>query len=221
MSAGTLNPSIINSFDYEFEWQCISLLFDAYLFVKSNYRIDIDCEEEYISAVLFDYIDKSQQAIKWQIDITTEYRIYKNEVLKKKKTVKTAPRIDLRFCGWKNNTKLTCSVEAKNLIETDTVKKGRKSKISAGYLHKRYIDTGIDNYVSGRYPSNGCLVGYILQGKTENIIGCINQHLQNCSRVPEILIRQSFELPNIDLSYLSKHANELTIKHLMFDFTVV
>jgi hypothetical protein len=217
-----LNDAIIGTFNCEFEYRCMSLLVESYFYVKLQYRIDIGCEEEYISAILFDYIDKCPQASQWNIDIVPEYRLYKNEVLKKKKSAKTAPRIDLRFCGWSYDRKLTYFIEAKNLIETNTAKnkKERKSKISAKHLHKRYIETGINNYLSGHYPSNGCLSGYILQGKTENIIDCINQHLQNCSREQEILIRQSFELPNFDSSYRSKHKNNITIKHLMFDFTV-
>lgn len=215
-----LNSTIIGAFNYEFEWRCMSLLSEAYTDAKSKYKITIDYEEENISAILFDYIDNCSQAEKWDIHISDEFRIYNDSILQGKKSAKSVPRTDLRFGMWSNGAKLTYFVEAKNLIETNCSKKGRKSKIFAQYLHKRYIATGIDNYLSGHYPSNGCLIGYILQGETENIIGCINQHLQNCSREPEILIRQSFGLPNFDSAYLSKHKNNMTIKHLMFDFTV-
>ena len=215
-----LNSAIIGAINNGFEYRCMSLLLESYSDVKLKDIVNIDCEEEYISAVLFDYIDKCPQSFEWNIDITPEYRFYEDEVLKRKKSAKTATRIDLRFCGWADDRKLTYFIEAKILIETDTAKKERKSKISAKYLHKRYIATGIDSYLSSHYPSNGCLIGYILQGETENIIGSINQHLQNYSREQELLIRQSFGLPNFDSAYLSKHKNNITIKHLMFDFTV-
>ena len=91
MSRGVLDASIVNSFKQGFEWKCINLLIDAYTYVNSSNNINIDCEEEYISAVLFDYIDNCQQAINWKIDITPEYRLYKNDVLKKMKSAKTAP----------------------------------------------------------------------------------------------------------------------------------
>lgn len=219
MSRGVLDASIVNSFKQGFEWKCINLLIDAYTYVNSSNNINIDCEEEYISAVLFDYIDNCQQAINWKIDITPEYRLYKNDVLKKVKSAKTAPRIDFRLCGWSNNSKLTYFVEAKNLIEIDSYKSNRKSKIPANKLHIRYIETGIDNYLSGQYPSNGCLVGYILQGKTENIVSMLNTCLCNLSRKPEILQLQSLEQINFKPYYISSHNNVSSIKHLMFDFT--
>lgn len=219
MSRGVLDASIVNSFKQGFEWKCINLLIDAYTYVNSSDSINIDCEEEYISAVLFDYIDNCQQAINWKIDITPEYHLYKNDVLKKMKSAKTAPRIDFRLCGWSNNSKLTYFVEAKNLIEIDSYKSNRKSKIPANKLHIRYIETGIDNYLSGQYPSNGCLVGYILQGKTENIVSMLNTCLCNLSRKPEILQLQSLEQINFKPYYISSHNNVSSIKHLMFDFT--
>jgi hypothetical protein len=193
----------------------VNLLIVSYCYVKSNYVVDIDCEEEYISALILDYIDKCPQASEWNIDITPEYRLYTDEVLNKKKSAKTSPRIDLRFSGWANKMKRTYFVEAKNLIEIDTLKKGNTITVSAQYLHKRYIKTGIDNYLSGRYPLNGCLVGYILQGKTENIINLINKYLRNHDRKSEILITK---LPNSNLRYLSKHEGNITINHIMLNF---
>lgn len=219
MSRGVLDASIVNSFKQGFEWECINLLIDAYTYVNSSNNINIDCEEEYISAVLFDYIDHCQRAINWKIDITPEYRLYKDDVLKKVKSAKTAPRIDFRLCGWGNNSKLTYFVEAKNLIEVDSYKSNRKSKIPANKLHIRYIETGIDNYLSEQYPSNGCLVGYILQGETENIVSMLNTCLCNLNRKPEILQLQSLEQTDLNLYYISSHSNIPSIKHLMFDFT--
>ena len=219
MSRGVLDMSIVNSFKQGFEWKCINLLIDAYTYVNSGNNINIDCEEEYISAVLFDFIDNCQQAINWKIDITPEYRLYKDDVLKKIKSAKTAPRIDFRLCGWNNNSKLTYFVEAKNLIEVDSFKSNRKSKIQANKLHIRYIETGVDSYLSGQYPSNGCLIGYILQGKTENIVSMLNTCLCNMNREPEILQLQSLEQINFKSYYISSHNNVSSIKHLMFDFT--
>lgn len=213
MSENKPNNDIIVAFNSAFEWKCMSLLTNAYSFVITNNMVSSDCEEEYISAVIFDYIDKCSQSVEWQIDIVPEYRLYKNEILKRKKSAKTAPRIDLRFCGWANSNKLTYFVEAKNLIET-----GRYKKVTARYLHKRYIKTGIDNYLSGKYPANGCLVGYILQGNTANIVGFLNKLLEKSGRNSEILRSQSFDLCGFNSDYLSKHGNMLSLKHLMFEF---
>jgi hypothetical protein len=197
------------------EKRCLILLCESYFSLKTKNIITIDSDEENISKELIINLENNENKLNWKITVIPEFRIYKADNTPAQK----APRIDFCFSCWMSQ-EWQYFVEAKNLIETDASKKGKKSKISAKHLHKRYVETGIDNYLSGRYPSNACLVGYILQGKTENIIGCINQHLQNCSREPEILVGQCFELPNFDSSYLSKHKNDITIKHLMFDFTV-
>ncbi|MDR2119058.1 MAG: hypothetical protein LBP25_05955 [Tannerellaceae bacterium] len=218
MSRGTLDVSIVNSFRQEFEWRCLSLLVDAYTFVNSSNSVNIDCEEEYVSAVLFDYIDNCRQAIAWKIDITPEYRLYKDNVLRKLRSAKEAPRIDLRLSGWTANAKLTYFVEAKNLIEVDSCKSKRKSKISAKNLHIRYIETGMDNYLSGKYPPNGCLIGYILQGKAEHIVSMLNTCLSHSNRKSEVLQPQALDLKNFNAYYISFHNNFPFIKHLMFDF---
>lgn len=220
MNKKTLDGLIVNSFKQEFEWRCLNLLIDAYEFVKLDNSIDIDCEEEYVSAVLFNYIDNCEQAITWKIDITPEYRLYKDDILRKKRPAKEAPRIDFRLCGWATNFKLIYFVEAKNLVEMDSCKSNRKSKISAKKLHLRYIKTGIDNYLSGKYPMNGCLIGYILQGRTENIVSMLNVYLCNIDRESEILQSQSLDLKYFNSYYISVHNNSPFIKHLMFDFTI-
>ncbi|MDR0332414.1 MAG: hypothetical protein LBI15_03030 [Dysgonamonadaceae bacterium] len=210
---GKLGTAFINLTIQCLEKRCLNLLIDGYNYVKSNSEISIDWEEENISAVLFDYIEKCPLAFKWQIDIIPEFRLYAKDILENKKSAKTSSRIDFRFCCWTNTYKFTYFAEAKNLIEVDSFKKGRKTKISATSLHKRYIETGIDNYFSEKYPSNGCLLGYVLQGKTENIIDSINGLLSNNGRQSEQL--------DFDCSkgcYISKN-DKLSIKHLMFDFT--
>jgi len=219
MSKGTFDVSVVNCFRQEFERKCLSLLIDAYTYVNTRNTVNIDCDEEYVSAVLFDYIDRCQQAISWKIDITPEYRLYKDDILRKVKSAKEAPRIDFRLCGWNANSKLTYFVEAKSLIEIDSYKSKRKSKILANKLHIRYIETGIDNYLSGKYPSNGCLIGYILQGKTENIISMLNTCLCNLNRKPEVLQLQALHLMSFNSYYISFHNNISLIKHFMFDFT--
>jgi hypothetical protein len=62
------------------------------------------------------------------------------------------------------------------------------------------------------------MIGYILQGKTENIINYINLYLQDADRASEKLMKQSFGLQNFEYCCLSRQENKFAIKHLMFDF---
>lgn len=145
------------------EKRCLTLLSEGYYVTKSNGNVSIVWEEEDISKELLLSLDTNRKRQEWQINIITKYRFYKNDGI----AAKNATRIDFRFSGWITN-QWKYFAKAKNLIEVDSFKAGRKTKISATELHKRYIETGIDNYLSGKYPQNKCMIGYILQG-TENI----------------------------------------------------
>ena len=206
---GNFNPIFVNSTLQILEKRCLTLLFEGYNAIKLNANITIDWEEEDISKALILYWNTSKKRGLWNIGIIPEHRIYNDDKMPAKK----AARIDFRFSSWTRNQECTYFAEAKNLIETDTLKTGRKTKTSAISLQKRYIKTGIGNYFSGRYPSNGCLLGYVLQGNTQNIIDSINRHLSNNGRQSEQL-----DFDCLEGYYVSKH-NELFIKHLMFDFT--
>ena len=206
---GNFNPIYVNSTLQILEKRCLTLLREGYNATKLNVNISIDWEENDISKELILHLDMNEKKRQWNITIVPEYPIYKNDNVSAKK----ASRIDFRFSNWTDNQEYAYFAEAKNLIEIDSIKAGRKTKISATSLHKRYIETGIDNYVLGKYPSYGCLLGYILQGTTANIIISINELLSNDRRQSEQL-----NFDNSNDCYISKH-NGLLVKHLMFDFT--
>ena len=191
----------------------MTLLCDGYCVVKSKGSISIDKEEEDISKELLLSINANIKRMEWQIDIIPEYRLYKNDGI----AAKSAARIDFRFSGWSTN-QWEYFAEAKNLIEIDSFKAGRKTKISANKLHRRYIETGIDNYLSSKYPQNGCLIGYILQGKTENIVSMLNISLCALNRKTELLQSKDLEFADFISCYVSSHEKFLSMKHLMFDF---
>ncbi|GHV10074.1 hypothetical protein FACS1894162_2470 [Bacteroidia bacterium] len=207
------NSIFVNSTLQILEKRCLTLLSEGYFILKSEGNISVDWDENDISKKLIMSLKGNMKRMSWKIDIVPEYLLYNDDNL----PAKEAPRIDFRFSCWMP-TEWAYFAEAKILIETDAVKTGRKTKISAKRLHKRYVETGIDNYVSGKYPSNGCLIGYILQGQKENIINSLNKCLSNYKRNSEILQEQSFGLQDFNACYLSTHKDFFLIKHLMFDF---
>ncbi|MDR1180368.1 MAG: hypothetical protein LBL13_00095 [Bacteroidales bacterium] len=210
---GNLNPEIIDNTLRTLEKRCLILLCEGYKMLLSQKKISIDWKEEDISKELILCLEPNENRRRWRISIAPEHRFYTDKI-----PAKESPRIDFCFSGW-TDVEWKYYSEAKILIESDSYKKGRRKKISAHFLHKRYIETGIDHYLSGWYPSD-CLSGYILQGKTENIINCINQFLRDCDREKEVLTKQPFELPYFDSLYLSRHKNGFSIKHLIFDFVL-
>ncbi|MDR0384914.1 MAG: hypothetical protein LBH60_02415 [Prevotellaceae bacterium] len=219
MSKGTLNSAIINSFNSEFEWHCMSLLTDACASVQSNHCIDTDCKEEYISAVLFDHIDKSPQAAEWHIDIAPKYRKYVQAVLRKKKVKNIVSEISIQYGGWTNSADLEYFVAAQNVVEfipPEKKKSRNPNPVIISDYHKRYIAI-VDSFLSDK--RRGCMIGYILQGDTKYTVNCINHYLCDSNRVPEILKKRAVKLNGFDACYVSVRKNR-SMKHLMFNFSI-
>ena len=216
---GSLSSNIISQFQKSFETNCLSLFGEAYTHINNNLNITVDWEEENISANFFDYIDKSERAIELNINISDEHRLYYRNILSGQSKAKTASRIDFRLTTNWIQAKKRCDffIEAKNLIENDSIKKGRKSKINAK-KNERYINTGIDSFISDKYPRNGCLIGYVLQGIPENIVNKINLVLNLTNRNTENLKQQICQIENLSLFYLSNHENQRELKHYLIKF---
>jgi hypothetical protein len=221
--SGVLDLSTIEDLQYYdcFVANCLSLLGEAYKYINVNSDISVDWEEENISANLFKYIDESERAIGLNINISDEHRLYYQKILSGTKAAKTASRIDFRLTtNWTEKKKrFEFFIEAKNLIENPCFKKGRKTKLNAKKLHERYIETGIDKYLSGKYPQRGCLVGYVLEGKSINIAKQINSVLLEQNRSAESLVGKTCLIDNISYHFLSSHPNSLNLEHYFIEFS--
>ncbi len=217
--SGRLKSSIIQDFESSFVQNCLILWGEAFAFIKANKTVTIDWEEENISALFFNYIDKSEHAIALNINIADEHRLYFNSILSGKKSAKSASRIDFRLTTncTEQLKRIEFFIEAKNLIENDCFKAGIKTKVSAHKLHQRYIKTGIDNFISGKYPSNGCLVGYVLQGNLEKIVLMVNLYIRELNRANENLLRITSNIPALDYVFCSTHES-LRLKHYLLKF---
>jgi len=216
----SLNSDIISQFQESFENNCLSLFGEAYTHISNTLDISVDWEEENISANFFDYIDKSERAIGLNINISDEHRLYYQNILSGQTTAKSASRIDFRLTTNWTQVKRRCEfyIEAKNLIEDNCVKKGRKSKLNAKKIQERYINTGIDNFISDKYPQNGCLIGYVLQGNPENIVAKINSQLDLLTRNSENLKQQECQIENLFYYFISSHEKQKNLKHYLIKF---
>jgi hypothetical protein len=219
--AGVLKSYIIGSFEASFEYNCLMLFGEAYKFIHENAGVSVDWDEENISANFYTYIDKSEKAIALHINISDECRLYDDTILTGKTPAKKAPRIDFRLTTnlLEEKKRLEYFVETKNLIETDCFKTGRISKIIAKEKHERYINTGIDNFTSGRYPQKGCIVGYVLQGEPTKIVNKINECLLEYNRTSEHLYSIDCTIPDLKFCYQSLHENGIKIKHFLLKFS--
>ena len=162
--AGMLNPIVVAVFQQSFQTRCIQLVINAYQSAILAKAVNNSLEEEDITAVLSKFIDDNPLRLKWNIVNNTEDRLRDDSIKISKGFAKKSARIDLRFTTINSSSEYKYYMEAKNLKETDSS------------LKRRYIKTGIDNYISKKY-NDGFLVGYLLEGLAVKNVDCINKLL--------------------------------------------
>ena len=118
----------------------------------------------------------------------------------------TAPKVDFKFAIWPGNAQdeLEYFAEAKNLSQRDW-QKPSGAWVRTAHYRKRYLKTGIDNYLSGRYPE-GCLVGYIVNGTTSAVVMGLNRLIKSSAISPRV----GLLLPATGSSWTARyHSNNL------------
>jgi hypothetical protein len=180
------------------------LFVDAYNQSVINKSIQLDWGENDITSQLHEYIDNNPLREKWSISSNVEHHL-PNSFLKKRKGFSNKDlRIDLRMVTFSLDEEYKIFFETKNLKEKDSK------------LKRRYIDTGIGNFITRKYPL-GFLVGYLLEGTVSSTIDGINNLLRKDNREKERLYPQKHEI--VQYYFQSNHL-DMCLKHLIFDFTV-
>ena len=213
---GNVDPALVAQVRAGFEKTCIELLEWACYTLKSNKKVDTYWGEENISANIYTYIKDSRKSIDEDIHVESEHSFYNQDILDNKKKARKAQRIDMVFQHNWSGQRFEFYVEAKNLVENDFVKAGRKRAVKASSVLERYIETGIDHFLDGYYPK-GCLLGYVLNGTINGVVNALNSILVKAGRNSELLSMSSGTTPWMTFS--SSHAKKsMHIKHLLFDF---
>jgi hypothetical protein len=198
---------------------CLDALQRGYERMVSDGQYDVDCKEDKLTAHLVEKIKLTGFLASKQISVNHQPPIYSEGVIYGDEDPLEAPRVDFKFTKWYKKLELDYYAEAKNLSESDWQKKDG-SKVSASKYRARYIDTGIDNFLSGRYPE-GCLLGYIVQGKKQNVIAGINRLIQSRKILPKVgLIQKDRDVP-YSTCHCSSHdfeGRQFTIRHVFMQF---
>jgi hypothetical protein len=211
-----LSLDIIKLFKEKFEFNCISLLLESYQLVYDSGRKMADYSENDITAQLIGLMKSNPKRKDLEISIQRENYLDSEQTYEGLVSADESPRIDIKYSSWNTKEEYEYFMEAKNLAEINW-QKNNQVVIDAGKLHKRYIDTGIQNFLNGRYK-NGCLIGYVLQGDTQKIIEKINSVLKKNKRDKEILIKHDQYQPAF--CYVSSHSKThiTELKHFMLNF---
>lgn len=219
---GELDKHLAGEIQRGFELQCLFTLVDGYRSMKNSGDYNLSWEEELLTAKLINHMNHSRYSSKWKLDIKPEYPVYTNDVYNGLKKPKKAPVIDIRIMNWSQETKSEYFIEAKNLAQNDWIKTDG-SEVRASGLRGRYIDTGIDHFMSGYYP-RGSLAGYVLEGNADGIAKGINRLLENNrrNRHKEIL-RVAKPINNHAACYQSDHNQKngihISLNHIFLSFS--
>ncbi|MEO8255043.1 MAG: hypothetical protein ABI554_11715 [Flavobacterium sp.] len=203
--AGTLNTSIFLGFQNKFKERCATLFVEAYFTSISNKSIAADFHENDITAILHNYIDENPNRKNWEISTNLENHLFDRNVAYTKGFAAEFSRIDMRFANFWQGEEYKYYMEAKNLKANDSG------------LKRRYIDTGINNFLTGGkyFACDGFIVAYVLEGTVDNCVDGINKLLQKDKRGEEIINKKTTFL-SID-NHFSSH-KEKEIFHLFLDY---
>jgi len=199
--------------------QCIDLLIRAHKLALSNNNFNTNWEEDTFTAHLLVYLDHLKIEEQWCIN--PQVALYSKEISQGLISPLKAPKPDIKFekYAFQNQKPFTFYIEAKNLSETDWNKKNGSKVVASGQI-RRYVNTGIENFKIERYP-NGCLAGYVVQGKIIIIVERINNRLAKLQRYKEC-ISMIYLDENTVGQCISKHitnsGNELFLKHILLKF---
>ena len=193
-----------DSFREAFKNKCIYLYVSAYHKAIKAKSINLNWEENDITAQLYEYIDNDQYRVDNCIAVNVEHHLADDSLPKDKGFSAKYSRIDMRFIIIRNSFEYKYFAEAKLLKENSSA------------LKRRYIETGIDNFINGKYY-DGFLVAYIVEGVLSSAVDGINKLLKKDHRDSEILMKGICNYHNE--YYESVHDSLGKLKHFMFDFT--
>ena len=209
----------IKTFSANFEILCISLLIDAYKLAIIENEYSQDWNEDDFTNYLVSLILKNPRTESEKLFVKKQSEP-DNENLPHKDTKDDPakqPVIDIWLANWKEH-KNEYYIEAKNLAN-ENWQKSYGAKVKASDLKRRYINSGMYNFLTGRYPK-GCLAGYVIKSKADECTKGINKLLKKYGRAGEILKKRKF-IKGFDNSYISSHpSNERvkSLKHVFLEF---
>ena len=168
-----------------------------------------DCEGDF-SVRLYDFMLNIQCERNIPISIHYEHHLLTDAMLAGHADSAHACRIDIAVYSWGASTRLPhLSIECKRL--------GVKQ------LPRRYVVEGIVKFVDGRYGEKaryGVMLGYVLEGASDEIVGKINVHVESRLNSRHSLTRTD-PVRELETVYASCHEREessppIYLTHLLF-----
>lgn len=200
-----VSGNMVTCFRKAFETKCITLLISAYNASIANHNYSTDWMENDFTSMLDEYLEKNPQRIKWKYSCNIEHHLHKKGLKKERGFANSEDRIDMRISTFSSLDEYLFYVEAKLIKE------------KSSDLLNRYIRTGIDHYISKKYPQ-GIMLGYLLEGNVDIAINKINAILIRKNRGNEVLRRKQHLVHN--QYFESTHLDFGVISHFVLDYTL-
>jgi len=212
-----LRKDITRWFKAKFESDCISLLLDGYRSLRQTGRDLREANENNITAQLVGFMKDNPKRKSLQISVHREDHIDTKDTYEGIVNADESARIDVKYVVWNSIEEHEYYMEAKNIGQNNWKKSTAGITVDARRLRKRYLETGVTNFTSGRYPF-GALIGYVLEGEPTEIVGQINDLLKSLKKEKEVLVK--VEGDECDFLYVSTHVNSkiTLLKHFFLNF---
>lgn len=203
--AKRLGPSGVNEILLTLWQGYYDLLSDARIIITESTPED-DITQEWYGKIYLRWTSENRAAI---LQINNIGPVHQHQDSTFTKGYGKKNTIDFCFRDWDTSNSYF-GAECKNLYHK------RKDKI------KRYVDTGVKHYISGKYgsqSSESSIVGYVLSGEISEIVAELISEISKTGPTSNL----SREFRYVEPQYASQHTRdfdkqEITIHHLFFDF---
>lgn len=191
---------------------CVEIIEQGY----QNYLTDSEKifseDETTITAGIYDHIQTIVETDDLPFIVIPEFHQYTTAIKKGKVNPNKAKRFDLLFTNFNYKPRIKFGVEAKLLCETNT------SSRSATFLTNEYVeDAGMGKFIKGTYEDDGFMLGYILNGKTDQIVININKKVASKYSAKEQLSKRKRHF----ISTYTLNGNTKELHHIFLDFTTL
>lgn len=217
-----VSPTLAAALKSGFIHHCVEAIRIGYEKMVLDKRYALDWDEDNITACLVETMKQTGYLRKHRISVNLQTPIVNTAIAFEGANFLEAPKVDFKLSTWANSVEdeIEFFAEAKNLSERDWIKSGG-AHVQAAYYRRRYIDTGIENYLTDRYPE-GCLVGYVVNGTISSVVAGLNRLIQSRNLSPRVGQLIAKDPPGWTAHYYSEnspHEDILTLIHLILQLS--
>ncbi|RPI19507.1 MAG: hypothetical protein EHM58_01485 [Ignavibacteriae bacterium] len=189
---------------------CTEIIERSYLNYLSDSTKVFSEDETIITAGLYDHIEAIIDEDELPFYIAPELHQYTKPIRKGEVNPNKAKRFDLHITNFSYKPRIKFGIEAKLLAEKNTSFK------RANFLVDEYVeDAGMGKFIKGIYETDGFMLGYVLNGKVNNIVGSINSKVISTYSNKEILTKNKKNY----ISYFFFKGNLKELFHIFLDFS--